>query len=246
MLVDCALIVSSADRFRITDTAFDHGECVNAITTTSTSVLTADQTAAIVLCPRGSHLDSQTTCHNLIFLTALDTSVIAVLLSPPTWKQTLRLDGPSFTAIRSQNSDSSSSSQRMRFVMLLVAGRMALNDFESMSVVILRDPVVGLDHRSPTLFTTHVVPWTDLWQDMTSSQRIIVSPVTFAIIVPSLSAIVISFHDSDCSRVFSRWSPSNLCRHFTSAFVSVDRGAGSRSVSIIARSCKTNVLSHVR
>ena len=175
MLVDpkgpptyCALIVSSADRFRISDTVFDHSECVNAITTTttSTSVLTADQTAAIVLRPRGSRLDSQTTCHNLTFRTSRDASVVAVLLSPPTWEQTLRLDGPSFTAIRSHNSHSNSSSQRMRFVMLLVAGRLTLNDFKNMSVIILRDPVAGLDHRSHTLITTHVVPWMDLWQDM--------------------------------------------------------------------------------
>ena len=40
----CALIVSSADRIRIRDTIFDHGDCVNATATNAgiDSVLTAD------------------------------------------------------------------------------------------------------------------------------------------------------------------------------------------------------------
>ena len=75
MLVDAkgptyrALIVFLADQIRIRDTIFDHDDCVNATATNNGihAVLTADSTAAVVLRPLSSHLDSQTAFQNLTF-----------------------------------------------------------------------------------------------------------------------------------------------------------------------------------
>ena len=86
----CALIVSSADRLLIRDITFDNGEYIN--TTASVSyVPTADRTAAVVLRPRSSRLDSETSLQNLTFPT--NPASVAVLLSPPSWGETLRLNG---------------------------------------------------------------------------------------------------------------------------------------------------------
>ena len=153
----CALIVSSADQLHVRDIIFDHGDCINAtITNTGLhSVLTAESTAAVVLRPRLSRLDSQTSFQNLTFQSR--SAAVALLLSPPTWEQTLQLDGPSFTALRSHT-------QEMRFVALLITGRLKLVGFEAISVTLLRDPIAGLD-RSITTVTEHH-PVTDLWKDM--------------------------------------------------------------------------------
>lgn len=152
----CALIVSSADRIHIRDTIFDHGDCVNVSVTNAGihSVLTADSTAAVILRPRTSRLDSQTTFQNLTFQSK--GTAVAVLLSPPSWEQTLRLDGPSFTGMRSHT-------EGLRFVALLVAGRLELTEIEALSMIILRDPVAGLDRPTVTSAECQV---TDLFQDM--------------------------------------------------------------------------------
>lgn len=150
----CALIVSSADRLQIMDTTFDHGDCVNASARNAGtySVLTVDSTAAVVLRPQSSRLDSQTSFQNLTFRSR--GAAVAVLLSPPTWRQTLQLDGPSFSSLRS-------STQGMRFVALLTAGSLRTTGFEAISVVILRDPIAGLDRPALTSADQKV---TDLWQ----------------------------------------------------------------------------------
>lgn len=152
----CALIVSSADQIHIRDTIFDHGDCVNASMSNAEihSVLTADSTAAVILRPRGSRLDSQTTFQNLTFQSK--GNAVTVLLSPPSWDQTLRLDGPSFKGMRSPT-------KGLRFVVLLVAGRLELLEIEALSIVILRDPVAGLDRSTVTSAEGQV---TDLFQDM--------------------------------------------------------------------------------
>lgn len=152
----CALIVSSADQIDISDTIFDHGDCVNASMTNAGthSVLTADSTAAVILRPRASCLDSQTAFQNLTFQST--SNAVAVLLSPPSWEQTLQLDGPTFTGMRS-------GTEGLRFVALLVAGRLELRQIEALSVTILRDPVAGLDRSTVTSSGCQV---TDLFQDL--------------------------------------------------------------------------------
>lgn len=66
----CALIVLSANQIHIRDTILDHRDCVNASMTNAGihSVLTADSTAAVILRPQASCLDSQTAFQNLTFL----------------------------------------------------------------------------------------------------------------------------------------------------------------------------------
>ena len=152
----CALIVSSADQIHIRDTTFDHGDCVNASMTNAgiDSVLTADSTAALILRPRASRLDSQTTFQNLTFQST--GNAVAVLLSPPSWEQTLRLDGPTFTGMRSRT-------EVLRFVALLVAGRLELLQIEALAVTILRDPVAVLDRSAVTSSGCQV---TDLFRDL--------------------------------------------------------------------------------
>ena len=152
----CALIISSADQIHVRDIIFDHGDCVNASMTNAGihSVLTADSTAALILRPRASRLDSQTTFQNLTFQSMGNS--VAVLLSPPSWEQTLRLDGPSFTGMRSRT-------EGLRFVALLVAGRLELLQIEALSIIILRDPAAGLDRSTVTSTGCQV---TDLFRDM--------------------------------------------------------------------------------
>ena len=146
----CALIVSSAERLLIRDITFDNGECINA-TASVTYVPTADRTAAVVLRPRSSHLDTETSLQNLTFAT--NPASVAVLLSPPSWGETLRLNGPTFTGLRANVKGT-------RFVALLVTGHLILKDFHEVSAVVLRDPVAGLD--CPSVGTTAIA--TDLWQ----------------------------------------------------------------------------------
>ena len=148
----CALIVSSAKRLLIRDITFDNGECINA-TASVTYVPTADRTAAVVLRPRSSRLDSETSLQNLTFATT--PASVAVLLSPPSWGETLRLNGPTFTGLRANVKGT-------RFVALLVTGRLILKDFDEVSAVVLRDPVAGLDR--PSVGTTATAITTDLWQ----------------------------------------------------------------------------------
>lgn len=152
----CAVIVSSADRLHIRDTILDHGDCVNdtVANTRIHPLLTADSTAAVVLRPRLSRLDPQTTLHNLTFQSKH--AAVAVLLSPPTWKQTLQLEGPSFSALQSRV-------QGMRFVGVLVSGSMTTTDFDAISIVLLRDPNAGLDR---TTVASEDQAVTDLWQYM--------------------------------------------------------------------------------
>ena len=179
----CALIVSSADRIRIRDTIFDHGDCVNATATNAgiDSVLTADSTAALVLRPQTSRLDSQTSFQNLTFQS--HGAVVAVLLSPPSWEQTLLLDGPSFTGIRGLG-------KGLRFVALLVSGRLELTDIEATSMTILRDPFTGLDRP---IVTSTEIRVNDLWEDMDAmvlmrlrqARETISSPSTCPVTVPS-------------------------------------------------------------
>lgn len=154
----CALFVSSANQLDVKDTILDHSECVNATVdiTGATIVGTADITAALVLRPRMSRLDSDTMLRNLTFR-ARHASV-AVLLSPPTWDKTLQLDGPSFTGLRGGIGG-------MQFVALLVAGQLTMAEFDAISVVVLRDPIAGLDRPALT-DTTTVGPVIDLWQYM--------------------------------------------------------------------------------
>lgn len=146
----CALIVSSAEGLLIRDITFDNGECINA-TASVTYVPTADRTAAVVLRPRSSHLDTETSLQNLTFAT--NPASVAVLLSPPSWGETLRLNGPTFTGLRANVKGT-------RFVALLVTGRLILKDLHEVSAVVLRDPVAGLDR--PSVGTTAIA--TDLWQ----------------------------------------------------------------------------------
>ena len=150
----CALIVSSAEQLRIRDITFDNGECINA-TVAVYFVPTADRTAAVVLRPRSSHLDSETLLQNLTF--AANHASVAVLLSPPSWDETLRLNGPTFTGLRAHIKGT-------RFVALLVAGRLTLANFHEISVVVLRDPVAGLDR--PIVGSSIAM---DLWQVLDTS-----------------------------------------------------------------------------
>lgn len=152
----CALIVSSANQIDIRDTIFDNGDCVNASMTNAGihSVLTADSTAALILRPRASRLDSQTTCQNLTFQST--GNAVAVLLSPPSWEHTLQLASPTFTGMRSRH-------EGLRLVALLVTGRLELLQIEALSIIILRDPVAGLDR---TIVTSTGCQVTDLFQDM--------------------------------------------------------------------------------
>ena len=108
----CALLVSSADQLHLRDITFDHSECINE-TTMIRSTQTADSTAAIVLQPHSSRLDSDTALQNLTFATRRPS--VAVLLSPPAWDKTLQLDGPTFIGLRGHIG-------RMRFIALLLAG----------------------------------------------------------------------------------------------------------------------------
>ena len=116
-----------------------------------TYVPTADRITAVVLRPRPSHLDSETLLQNLTFAT--NPASVAVLLSPPSWGETLRLNGPSFTGLRANVKGT-------RFVAHLVTGCLILKDFQEVSAVVLRDPVAGLD--LPSVGTTAIAM--DLWQ----------------------------------------------------------------------------------
>ena len=112
----CVLIVSSAERLLIRDITFDNGEFINA-TASVTYVPTADRTDAVVLRPRSSHLNSETSLQNLTFET--NPASVAMLLSPPSCCETLQLNGPSFTGLQANV-------KGMRFVALLVTGRLIL------------------------------------------------------------------------------------------------------------------------
>ena len=131
----CALVVLSAEQLRIRDITFDHGECINA-TAAATFTSTADRTAAVVLRPLSSRLDSETSLQNLTF--AAKRASVAVLLTPPSWDQTLQLNGPAFEGFRGNV-------RGTRLVALLVTGRLTLAEFHEVSAVILRDPVAGFD-----------------------------------------------------------------------------------------------------
>ena len=76
--------------------------------------------------------------------------------APPKWDKTLQLDGPSFTGLRGRV-------EGMRFVALMVAGRLVVVDFFNVSAVVLRNLVAGFDRPAVAISK----PWlTDLWQDM--------------------------------------------------------------------------------
>ena len=151
----CTVLVSSAEQLHLRDITFDHGEYINE-TTMISSTQTANSTAAIVLQPHSSRLDSDTALQNLTFATRCPS--VAVLLSPPAWDKTLELDGPTFIGLRGHIG-------RMRFIALLVAGDLKVADFHNVSIVILRDPIIGLDHPI-TAASSHSTA--DLWQDMAS------------------------------------------------------------------------------
>ena len=78
----------------------------------------------------------------------------------------------------------------MRFVALLVSGRLELTDIEATSMTILRDPFTGLDRP---IVTSTEIRVNDLWEDMDAmvlmrlrqARETISSPSTCPVTVPS-------------------------------------------------------------